>query len=84
MQPPPETSIADRLINRRQLRELIPVTDMTIWRWEKAGLFPRHLSINGRNYWRLSEIVAWLESQSADRLSRKLNLITVGVGVQND
>jgi predicted DNA-binding transcriptional regulator AlpA len=56
----------DRLINRRQLRKLVPVSDMTIWRWEKAGRFPRHVSINGRNYWRLAEILAWLESVSAN------------------
>jgi prophage regulatory protein len=61
---PAKPSIPDRLLNRRQLRELIPVSDMTIWRWEQAGRFPRHLSINGRNYWRLSEVVAWLESLS--------------------
>jgi predicted DNA-binding transcriptional regulator AlpA len=54
----------ERLVNRRQLRELVPVSDMTIWRWEKAGLFPRHISINGRNYWRLSEISVWFESVS--------------------
>jgi len=41
-----------RLINRRQLRQLVPVSDMTIWRWIKAGIFPEPIKINGRNYWR--------------------------------
>ena len=54
---------ADRLLSRRLLRGLVPVSDMTIWRWERDGRFPRHLSINGRNYWRLGEVRAWLESQ---------------------
>jgi predicted DNA-binding transcriptional regulator AlpA len=49
---------SDRLINRRQLRQKIPTSDMTIWRWEQQGTFPTHISINGRNYWRLSEITA--------------------------
>jgi prophage regulatory protein len=53
----------DRLINRRQLRQKIPTSDMTIWRWERQGIFPAHISINGRNYWRLSEIKVWLEAQ---------------------
>ena len=54
----------DRLINRRQLRQKIPTSDMTIWRWEQQGSFPAHISINGRNYWRLSEITAWLNQQA--------------------
>ena len=36
----------ERLLPRRELRGLVPVSDMTIWRWERDGLFPRHLSIN--------------------------------------
>ena len=54
---------SDRLINRRQLRQQIPTSDMTIWRWQQQGIFPAHISINGRNYWRLSEVTAWLEAQ---------------------
>jgi predicted DNA-binding transcriptional regulator AlpA len=54
----------DRLINRRQLRQQIPTSDMTIWRWEQQGNFPAHISINGRNYWRLNEITAWLKQQT--------------------
>ena len=54
----------DRLINRRQLRQQIPASDMTIWRWQKLDKFPNHLSINGRNYWRLGEITAWLKEQT--------------------
>ena len=53
----------ERLLPRRELRGLVPVSDMTIWRWERDGLFPRHLSINGRNYWRLSEISDWIDRQ---------------------
>lgn len=53
----------ERLLPRRELRSLIPVSDMTIWRWERDGIFPRHLSINSRNYWRLSELRDWMSSQ---------------------
>ena len=53
----------ERLLNRRQLRQIIERSDMTVWRWEKDGLFPRHVSINGRNYWRASEIENWLQNQ---------------------
>jgi predicted DNA-binding transcriptional regulator AlpA len=57
-------SITERLLRRRELRALVPVSDMTIWRWERAGQFPRHLSINGRNYWRLSELTDWMDRQA--------------------
>jgi len=55
--------LTERLLPRRELRRVVPVSDMTIWRWERDGLFPRHVSINGRNYWRLSEISHWMEKQ---------------------
>ena len=58
-----DTSSQERFLPRRELRALIPVSDMTIWRWERDGLFPRHLLINGRNYWRLSELRDWMSSQ---------------------
>jgi predicted DNA-binding transcriptional regulator AlpA len=53
----------EMLLPRRALRRLIPVSDMTIWRWERDGIFPGHFSINGRNYWRLSEVQDWMDRQ---------------------
>jgi len=41
---------------------------MTLWRWlrdPELG-FPRPLVINGRRYWRESEIKAWLASRPRD------------------
>ena len=48
----------DRLISRRELRERVPVSDMTIWRWQQAGIFPGPIRIGGRNFWRASEVEA--------------------------
>jgi predicted DNA-binding transcriptional regulator AlpA len=45
------------------LRQVVPVSDMTIWRWERDGLFPRHVTVNSRNYWLFSEVNAWLAAQ---------------------
>jgi predicted DNA-binding transcriptional regulator AlpA len=56
--------ITERLLPRRELRDLVPVSDMTIWRWERDRQFPRHLSINGRNYWLRSEVFDWMAAQS--------------------
>jgi predicted DNA-binding transcriptional regulator AlpA len=55
---------SERLLPRRELRMLVPVSDMTIWRWERDERFPRHLSINGRNYWLRSEVLGWVAAQS--------------------
>jgi predicted DNA-binding transcriptional regulator AlpA len=58
----------DRLLSRRLLRKLVPVSDMTIWRWERVGRFPRHLTVNGRNYWLYSEVSCWLIRHSRGRV----------------
>ncbi len=69
-----ERDSLDRFLSRRDLRRLLPVSDMTIWRWEAAGLFPRHLAIGGRNFWRESEVLDWIErhSDSRDRGDRNV------------
>ena len=61
----PSYTIADdeRLLTRRLLRNLVPVSDMTIWRWERDGRFPQHLTVHGRNYWLHSEVKGWMTSQ---------------------
>jgi predicted DNA-binding transcriptional regulator AlpA len=57
----------NRLINRRQLRKLVPASDMSIWRWTRAGIFPQPIKINGRNYWRLQAVIAVAQRTEASR-----------------
>ncbi|MGH7116548.1 MAG: helix-turn-helix transcriptional regulator [Stellaceae bacterium] len=57
----------DRFIGTAELYRLMPVSQMTIWRWmhdPRVG-FPAatKLGANGRNYWRLAEVRAWMESR---------------------
>ena len=40
--------LPDRLISRKELRQMIPVSDQTIWRWERDGLFPRRVRLIAR------------------------------------
>jgi predicted DNA-binding transcriptional regulator AlpA len=54
---PPELT-SDRLINRRQLRKILPVSAMTIWRWEKEGRLPQHITIGRTSFWRLADVLA--------------------------
>jgi predicted DNA-binding transcriptional regulator AlpA len=52
-----------RYLSRRELRKLFPVSDMTIWRWQRDPhvAFPRPVKLgrNGRNFWWLPAILDW-------------------------
>ncbi len=58
----------EKLINVRQLREKIPASNMSYWRWERDPKidFPKRIRLNhGHNYWKLSEVEAWIAKQAA-------------------
>ncbi len=51
------------LLSSRQLRELAgEVSDMTLWRWVKAGIIPKPIKINGRNFWPKHETISSLKN----------------------
>ena len=54
----PSDLARDRLINRRQLRKLLPVSAMTIWRWERDGRLPQHITIGRTSFWKLTDVLA--------------------------
>jgi predicted DNA-binding transcriptional regulator AlpA len=60
---PPELA-KERLITRRQLQQLLPISATTIWRLEKSGLFPKHITIGGLNFWRAIEVQEYLSRQT--------------------
>lgn len=70
----------DRYINREQLRALIPASDMTVWRWQRnseiAFPVPVKLGGDGRNYWWLPDVRAWMrrreERQARPEPHRKI------------
>lgn len=39
-----------RLLRRRQIKERIPVSSTTIWRWERDGILPPPRIISGIPY----------------------------------
>jgi predicted DNA-binding transcriptional regulator AlpA len=60
----PETltkSSRHRLINRKQLKQLIPISTMTIWRWERDGRLPQHITIGRTSFWRMTDVLAAIE-----------------------
>ena len=51
----------EKLLPAKKVRERYGVSDQSIWRWlhsEKLG-FPKPIRIQGRRYWRLSQLSQW-------------------------
>lgn len=51
----------DRLMSLQEVCEVVPVHRMTIWRWSKAGKFPRPVMIGSRSLWSEREVSAWIQ-----------------------
>lgn len=55
------------LLPTGEVKRRVPLSDATLWRWIKAGEFPKPMKIVGKNFWRADEINQWIERQSAAR-----------------
>jgi prophage regulatory protein len=55
---------SQKLIRKKRLRELVPYSDTTVWRMEKAGTFPQRVKLAegdmGAVAWYEDEILNWL------------------------
>ena len=60
---------SDRLISAQERRELVPYSDMHIWRMEQDDKFPRRIPLGAHKVgWSLLEVREWIEEQKAGRL----------------
>ena len=58
----------DRIIDRHELRTLVPLHPSQVARLEAAGEFPRRIRLGrARIGWSLHEIVLWMEARKAAR-----------------
>lgn len=49
-----------RLLSIKQVRHIVPVSKMTLYRWMEAGKFPRPIvNAGGLNFWSNGDIAAW-------------------------
>ena len=49
-----------RMLNEAQVLAIVPISQTTLWRMEKAGKFPRSTYISpNRRVWFEDEIIAW-------------------------
>ena len=54
----------ERLLRKPELREIVGLSDASIWRLEKGGKFPRRIQLGGNS-------VAWLETEILSWIKRK-------------
>jgi prophage regulatory protein len=56
----PDKSAPRRMLNEKQVLEIVPISRTTLFRMEKAGRFPRSTYISpNRRIWFADEIIAW-------------------------
>ena len=56
----PEQPAPRRMLNEKQVLQIVPVGRTTLYRMEKAGRFPRSTYISpNRRVWFEDEIIAW-------------------------
>ena len=56
--------VIPRTIRRRQLREIVPLADTTIYEMEQRGEFPERFYLTSRCVvWDLNEVQDWLEAR---------------------
>ena len=59
----------ERIIRKKELCEILDVSETTLWRLEKKGSFPKRRQLSIRNVgWLLSEVNQWMnELKIADQ-----------------
>jgi predicted DNA-binding transcriptional regulator AlpA len=67
----PTAGREERYVNSKQLREIIPASVMTLWRWQRDPEIsfpaPVKLGADGRNYWWLPKVHAWMREREKRR-----------------
>ena len=60
----------ERYVGSRELLRIIPISEMTLWRWVRDERVrfpaPTKLGANGRNFWWLPDIRAWQRRRSQE------------------
>ncbi len=60
-----------RTIRRKELREMVPLADSTIYEMEQRGEFPRRFALTPRCVvWDLGEVQTWLAARRAKPILR--------------
>jgi prophage regulatory protein len=61
-------SAQDRIMRKKEVLAVVGLSDVSVWRQERAGTFPKRLRLGGNSVgWLKSEIDGWLQQRAADR-----------------
>lgn len=64
----PKIEQVSRIIRKPELMGIIGLSDVTIWRLEKAGKFPKRIRLGGNSTgWLANEIQQWIDQKAAER-----------------
>lgn len=64
----------DKFLSKPEVLDMAGLSNVTQWRMEKRGEFPRRRQISpGRVAWLESEILAWMESRPVSEISPVAN-----------
>ena len=64
----PQIDDSDRLIDSKQIRQLVPYTIFHLSRLKDQGKFPRRIKVGaGRIAWSAREISEWIEARKGER-----------------
>jgi len=56
----------DQIFRKRELSERLQISGITIWRWVRAGLFPKPIKLGPNTIgWRECDIDEWLSARAA-------------------
>jgi predicted DNA-binding transcriptional regulator AlpA len=53
-----------RMLRVGQIREIVPISRSTLWRWCRAKTFPQPIRLNNSRFWRSDQVAAWIEKHS--------------------
>lgn len=58
----------DRVMRKKEVLAIVGLSDVSVWRQEQVGTFPRRIRLGGNSVgWLKSEIDGWLEQLAAER-----------------
>ena len=57
--------MARKLLKTRDVLDELGISNMTLWRWIKAGTFPQPIKVGSRNAWTRADLDLWIESRRA-------------------
>ena len=63
----------ERILRKKEVMRMVGLSDVSLWRRERDGTFPRRLKLGGGGRsvgWIYSEVREWIHARAAERLKK--------------